>query len=156
MLSARDRACSRCTTFWFPEPHLRAGFLWWEWQSVPSLQELHLRCSICIHKIASLMISPHKNVKLEVIHTQIHTFSRCRSPAEWNLVPWPLAVLAFSDSNLHLLLQTDDHPPRSAWVAVCIHPLRSQPSGQGSKVSSHSVRGPVLCFKWHLQNFKLV
>lgn len=65
----------------------------------------------------------------------ICAFSRCRSPAEWNLVPWPLTVLAFSDCNLHLLLSTHDNPPRSAWVALCLHPIWPQSRGQGRKVS---------------------
>lgn len=50
MLSARDGEPSRRTPFWFPEPHLRVGFLWREWQSVPSLQKLHSRCC-CIRNL---------------------------------------------------------------------------------------------------------
>lgn len=48
MLSVRVDACARRTSFRLPEPHLRAGFLWWEWQSVPSLQKLHSRCSASV------------------------------------------------------------------------------------------------------------
>lgn len=50
VLCVRDRERSRCTPFWFPEPHLRDGFLWWKWQSVSSLQKLHTRCFIWICK----------------------------------------------------------------------------------------------------------
>lgn len=66
--------------------------------------------------------------------------SRCRSPAEWSLVPRSLAVLALPDVHVHLLLQTDDHTPRPARVAVRLHPVRAQPSGQGSKAEHADLR----------------
>lgn len=66
--------------------------------------------------------------------------SRCRSPAEWSLVPRSLAVLALPDVHVHLLLQTDDHTPRPARVAVRLHPVRAQPSGQGSKAEHSDLR----------------
>lgn len=77
---------------------------------------------------------------LSAFSTFRHVSSRCRSPEERSLVPRSLAVLAFPDVHFHLLLQTDDHKPRPARVAVRLHPVRAQPSGQGS-TSEHSGLG---------------
>lgn len=41
--------------------------------------------------------------------TKFGSFFRSCCPAERNLVPGPLAVLAFSDDVLHVLLQADGH-----------------------------------------------
>lgn len=71
------------------------------------------------------------------IITKFGSFFRRCCPAERNLVPGPLAVLAFSDAVLHVLLQADGHSSGPTWVAVHLHPIWPQPPGKGNKVYYH-------------------